>query len=241
VSDQDHTRRPPQFTVRTALVAMTFVALAFGWYVSMRRANLTIAQLQARARHARSESLANKFQARDLERDRSRVVRRPKGILSGANLDGANLRGISIVGDASAFQRTCFNNADRENASLSGSFQYAQFDHANLVNATLTGDATAFQRSSFVNADLSGAVLTGSFQVSSFAGAKLIGTRFLGSRVSFQGVNIDGAQFQGADLSAIHHQNLESCYFQAPPLYDEKTRFPDGFDPVAQLWGRATK
>jgi uncharacterized protein YjbI with pentapeptide repeats len=229
--------RRPQFTIRAVLVAIAFLALVLGWYSAVQRAEVTIRRLSMRAMHAEAELRARKLN----DRFQDREAQRNKRVLSRANLEGVNLRNTSIAVGASAFQRACFNHSDLESASLTGgasSFQYAQFDNANLVNATLTGGGASFSLASFDNANLSGAVLTGQFQGASFAGAKLIGTQFRGSELSFQAVNIDGAQFEGADLSAIRRYDLESCFFQTPPTYDEKTRFPEGFDPVVQLWTR---
>ena len=94
---------------------------------------------------------------------------------------------------------------------------------------------SAFQLASFVNADLTGAVLTGggsSFQGSTFEGSKLVGARLLCSGASFQAVDVTGANFRGADISTLEAESLKSCYFQSPPRYDGKTKFPVGFDPV---------
>ncbi|MEI8022229.1 MAG: pentapeptide repeat-containing protein, partial [Schlesneria sp.] len=63
----------------------------------------------------------------------------------------------------------------------------------------------------------------------------------IGAKVSgnFQSVNFSGAKFEGADLSAIDRDNLASCYFKELPMYDARTKFPPGFDPVEHLWRRA--
>jgi uncharacterized protein YjbI with pentapeptide repeats len=240
--NRDRGKRRPQFTIRAALFATLLIALAFGWYLSERRADERIARLFARVNYAEAELQWSKSRNKTWSRDRSERKRPPNGVLSLAQLDGLNLRDASIVGGAGAFQRTSFNECDLENASLrgdGGAFQFARFDHANLVNIKLTGGGSSFQLASFVNADLSGAVLTGgaaSFQGATFERAKLIGTQVLCSGSSFQLVNIDGAQFQGADLSMLDGHSLESCYFKTPPKYDERTRFPAGFDPAGQFW-----
>lgn len=99
------------------------------------------------------------------------------------------------------------------------------------------GGACAFQGASFAGADLSGTELSGggsAFQNVSLEGAKLIGAKLRFGGAGFQGVNIDGAQFQGADLSTLEYFCFCSCYFDTPPAYDGKTRFPPRFDPIAQ-------
>ena len=63
----------------------------------------------------------------------------------------------------------------------------------------------------------------------------MVGARLSGS---FQGANISGARLEGADLSAVDSDDLAICNFDKPPTYDEKTKFPSGFDPVEQFWQR---
>lgn len=243
-SDQGREGRRLQFTIRTLLVATVFVALVLGWYRTYRGNQELLQQLmraQSEIWRARSE----------IQREKSRTAldQIPKGKggnrgLSAVCLDGADLRGISINGGV--FQVASFKGSDLRGATLIGggaSFQGARFDGANLANATLTGGGSSFQSASFVNADLANATLTGggaSFQAASFEGATLIDARVIVPGVTdFQCVNIDGAQFQGADLSTIDPSALESCYFETPPRYNTKTKFPEGFDPAAQGWARA--
>jgi hypothetical protein len=54
----------------------------------------------------------------------------------------------------------------------------------------------------------------------------------------FQGVNISGARLEAADLSAIARDELARCYFEEPPTYNARTKFPPGFDPVERSWRR---
>jgi hypothetical protein len=227
-SDRDTRPRRLQFTIRSALLVTAVVALVLGWYRGQRRND----ELLQRLWRAQSEI--------SLQNSRTALYETPKnqafgeGGLSLACLDGANLRGMSISGGS--FQRASFKKSDLRGTTLVGggsSFQGAQFDNANLAKATLTGEDASFQLASFVGADLTGAVLMGSFQGASFQGAKLIGARVV---AHFQAVNIDQAQFQQADLSRIDPRALESCYFDTPPRYDEKTKFPDGFNPARQGW-----
>ncbi len=235
--NQNTAHRPMQFTIRTALLAMLAVALAFGWYKTVVHEQLRNEELSRLLRLAQSE-IRN-------ARTRAKFDERPKGEISATSdlsevrFDGASLRGISISGGG--FQGSSFKNCDLRDATLIGggcSFQASWFDGANLTNATLTGAGSSFQLASFAGADLSGAVLTGNLQGASFEGAKLIGARIVTTGVGFQGANIDAAQFQGADLSLLDAHSLEGCYFNTPPLYDEKTLFPSGFAPAAQGWTR---
>jgi uncharacterized protein YjbI with pentapeptide repeats len=228
--------RRPQFTIRTAFLAMLVLALAFGWYKSAVVVERKNEKLKQRLDSAHSEIQS--------ARTRAEFERRLKGKVSGNRglssvcLDRMDLRGISING--ALFQFASFKNCDLRDTTLTGgpsSFQGTQFDGANLADANLTGEGASFQFASFVNADLSGATVSGNLQCASFEGAKLIGARVIvTSPVDFQSVNIDGAQFQGADLSTIDSSSLESCYFDRPPRYDTKTEFPAGFDPKSQGW-----
>lgn len=235
-ADQNIEGRRPQFSIRTALLVFLIVALVFGWYKSVVEVHRKNEELQWQLLRAHSEI--------ETAKSRAEFAQRPKRRLSSkfgpsiVSFEGMNLRGISISG--AQFQGSSFKDCDLRDATLIGggaSFQGAQFDGANLTNATLTGGGASFQQASFVGADLSGAVLTGNLQGASFERAKLVGARVIVfSPVEFQCANIDGTHFQAADLSAIAPNALESCYFNAPPLYDEKTKFPAGFDPKAQGW-----
>jgi uncharacterized protein YjbI with pentapeptide repeats len=155
------------------------------------------------------------------------------------DLEGTNLKGMTLKIPSNSFQKASFRNCDLKGATLEGAgaaFQLSRFDGAQLAGATLTGGGAAFQGSSFVGADLTGAILTGgsvSFQSATFASANLEGAKLSGS---FQAATIDSARFEGADLSGIASQDLASCIFGTPPTYDGKTIFPDGFDPVANMW-----
>lgn len=233
-SCQGGERRRLQFSIRTALFTMLFVALSLGSY-RVYRENMVLLR---RLSQAHSETQLQKLRTRIGEVPQGKVVG-----LSTVCLDGAYLHGMSIIGGM--FQSTSFKGSDLSGTTLTGgaaSFQGARFDSANLTNATLTGGGASFQVASFVNADLTKATLTGgasSFQGASFEGAKLIDARVVVSGAGdFQSVNIDGAQFQGADLSTINPRSLESCYFDTSPCYNKKTRFPSGFDAAAQGWVR---
>lgn len=215
-----------------------FVALALGWFASLRSAARERRQHEQLLRYAEEELR----RARDELRDRMRGPRpdRARSFWE-AELEGSNLAGMTLASDGNAFQRASFRNCLLEGATLEGgvsSFQLARFDAAKLARARLKGGGASFQASSFVGADLTGATLSGgpaSFQGASFEGAVLVGATLSGS---FQAVNLSGARFEAADLSMIAGNDLASCYFKEPPTYDARTKFPPGFDPVERLWRR---
>jgi uncharacterized protein YjbI with pentapeptide repeats len=185
------------------------------------------AKLQIRLAESRAEILANATSQRSL---------RDKRMSARGGFEGIDLRGAVIEAGISAFQKSVFDYSDLSNASLTGggsSFQGASFYKATLKNAKLAGGGSSFQLANFESADMTGAVLTGNLQGVSLRNAECVGTTIKGS---FQGANIDGVQFQSADLSALRSEDLASCYYDAPPTYDANTKFPNGFDPVANGW-----
>jgi uncharacterized protein YjbI with pentapeptide repeats len=217
------------------LLLMLLSATLLGWHSSVRNARRWLLVQENQLRYAEEELR----RARDELHDRDRVKSDRTRVLFQASLDGALLRGVIIVHPKNAFQRCSFQDCDLQDATLQGgvaSFQLARFDRANLKNAKLTGGNAAFQAATFVGADLTGAVLAGgpsSFQLSSFENATLNRARLVGS---FQASNVSGAHFEGADLSALDGADLVTCYFQEPPTYDGKTKFPIAFDPRALQW-----
>lgn len=237
----------PRFTIRAALGATLLAALACGWYSSLQRQSTKVSQLAAELAYAQAELARSLSSAPSPKWTLAGNASHSDRVLWLAKLDGTNLRATQIQSGDSAFQFTLFADCDLRGATLVGeaaAFQGARFDRAKLAKATLTGGNAAFQHASFAHADLSGAVLTGgasAFQGASLEGAKLVGAQVKCSGPSFQGVNIDGTQFQGADLSSLDRDSLASCFFKTPPRYDEKTRFPAGFDPAAHDWARAAK
>lgn len=68
-----------------------------------------------------------------------------------------------------------------------------------------------------------------------------MGAKFERRGLSLEVLRIDGAQFQGADLSQVDAAVLANWTFQRPPVYDDRTRFPAGFDPAARRWTRRRK
>jgi uncharacterized protein YjbI with pentapeptide repeats len=222
------------------LMLMALIAALLGWRSAVNRGELQLAQQAGRLQYA-EEELAR---ARDALNDRRRIMPDKTRVLWQARLAGANLSELTLASTSNAFQRASFADCNLEKAVLKGgssSFQLACFDNANLAGAKLTGGGASFQGATFVGANLQGAVLSGaggSFQQASFENATLVGARLAGS---FQLANISGADFAGADLSALGAEDLASCYFKEPPTYDERTKFPAGFDPRARLWRKTSK
>ena len=240
-NNQNAGERRLQFSIRDALAVTIIVALAFGWHASTQRAEREMARLARQQAFAGLNKQGSDSRERLLKSMRTSGKTAQDGIFSGVDLSGAILRSATIDGRNNAFQGTVFNHCDLRDASLTGSFQGAWFDNADLINAKLTGGSSSFQLSSFVNANLTGATLVGgpsSCQGSTFQGATLIGTRIVCSGASFQAVNIDAANFRHADLSTLEAESLKSCYFKTPPTYDDKTRFPKGFDASLEGWRR---
>lgn len=230
----------PRFSIQTLLMLILLLATLFGWYSSSQRVETQLREQEVRLRYAVEEL----ERSRDELRDRDRRLEDKTRVLWQTNFDGAQLSGATIASLSNAFQRASFNDCQLENATLEGgtsAFQLAKFDRAKLTNAKLTGGGASFQAATFVDADLKGAVLTGagsSFQGASFENANLAQAKLVGS---FQSVNISGAHLEGADLSALDSDSIGSCYFKDPPTYDDQTKFPADFDPVAKLWKRISR
>jgi hypothetical protein len=233
-----------KFSLRDLLMAMMIVAIFLGWRASRQNSERRIAALQRQIQYAKS---AEEWDKKRLRTHANRNPYHSQGLLAGANLENASLNGSTLVGEYFAFRRTVFNGANLQNATLTGgeaAFEGARFFRAYLKRAKLTGGSRAFHLASFIDADLSGAVLEGgalSFMGATFQRARLIGARVAGSGDSFQDVDIDAANFRAADLSALASESLKSCFFQTPPLYDAKTKFPFGFNPIDQGWKKHSK
>jgi uncharacterized protein YjbI with pentapeptide repeats len=237
----------PRFTIASLLILMLVVALLLGWRRSIETARQ---QLAEREIHIAKQGKVLEFAEAELERARDQLgdlrkaQRDATRVLYGSMFEGATLAGATLASPENAFQRTSFAGSDLERATLQGgtaSFQVANFDGAQLAGAKLRGDNASFQGATFVGADLSGADLAGgpsSFQQASFENANLTGVKMAGS---FQLANLSGTNFAGADLSALNGDDLASCYFRDAPQYDGSTKFPAGFDPVAQAWRRASE
>lgn len=231
-------RRLPRFSMRGLILLVLLAALGLGWFSSQQRAERERRQQEQRLRYAEEELR----RARDDLQDMARGARpdRARSFWE-ADLEDSNLAGMTIASRDNAFQGASFRNCRLQGATLEGgvaSFQLARFDGAKLGKAHLKGGGASFQGSSFVQADLTGATLAGgwsSFQNASFEGAVLVGATLSGN---FQAVNISGAKFEAADLSGIGRDDLADCYFNDPPTYNARTKFPAGFDPVERSWRR---
>lgn len=159
--------------------------------------------------------------------------------------DSADLTEARLTGSA-AFQKASFKHAKLAGATFDGgvaSFQKARFDDANLVGARLVGGGSSFQEASFAQANLTGALLKGegtALQLVNLDGANCTDLQVIctSAAAAFQVASLNDTRFAGADLSSLAWQSLKSCVFDSrhPPSYDDRTRFPDGFDPVKQGW-----
>ena len=246
-------RRKFRFSIREVMLTMLALALTIGWYRSAQRAEGRYRQLLNRQMNA--DFLARAEQSRAKVREELRVKNKPEGQSGNLRIENANLQGIVLNAAGDPLHKAWFVNCNLDNAVLSGGFQIAHFDLSNLRRGRLSG---SFQVASFSGADLSGAILNGNFQGATFVDANLshatlngggvsfqgasleratlAGAQLIGGRADFGGMNIDGADFRATDLSNMHAQALESCSFEAPPLYDNQTKFPSGFSPVDFGW-----
>jgi len=132
--------------------------------------------------------------------------------LSGANLSGANLERAYLIG-------ADLTDADLSNANLTD----ANLLEANLANAD-------FENSKMVGANLSGTILKGAnlnyadLTVASLGNADLQNATLRGALLytDLREADLRGADLSGADLSGAY---LVSA------IYDEKTSWPDDFNP----------
>jgi hypothetical protein len=132
--------------------------------------------------------------------------------LSGAALDGAELRDL-------AFPQANCDGASLANARLDDSdFRHASFRKADLTEAALYNGR-------FRDADFTGACLTGCF------GAHASFRRATFKDASLAGADLGRADLCGADLSSA---DLTGAQLEGA-RYDEKTRFPRGFQPPKQM------
>jgi hypothetical protein len=105
---QTTSERRSQFTIRTALLAMLVLAMAFVWYKSAVVTERKNDGLMQRLYRAHSEIRNAKSRAEFDQRAKGSMSGR-RG-LSNVRLDGMNLRGISING--ALFQVSSFKNCD---------------------------------------------------------------------------------------------------------------------------------
>lgn len=225
-----------RISIRGMITLICVMAVVLAWLGNEMRLDALIRNYRRQAEYAMAE--LRRAQVELAQSQRAKRVDRSRPFWE-MDLEGTKLAGMTLKIPANSFQRASFRKCDLRKATLEGgaaAFQLAKFDGARLSEAILTGGGASFQASTFVGADLSGAVLSGgstSFQTASFESANLTGAKLSGS---FQSANIDSARFEGADLSAIASQDLASCIFSNPPTYDDKTLFPQGFDPANNEW-----
>jgi uncharacterized protein YjbI with pentapeptide repeats len=112
-------------------------------------------------------------------------------------------------------------------------FAHAEFEQCDLADANMKGAifgaGTKFYRCTLNGADLQGA---------DFAGATIDSVNFRGADLrnvkglrNVQKVNFQRADLRGADLSKIRQPLVEIEWDDA--IYDAKTKFPAGFNPVS--------
>ena len=159
----------------------------------------------------------------------SEVDRQTAGPFRGLSLSGLKLDGIQLTGylrhldfEGTDFSRSSLVRAGLQHARVNGcSFEdadlsevlgiFATFHSANLQSAKLVGARVT--RATFRNANLQGADLTG---------AEVLGTNF-----------------SSADLRRATLVGLQTGDYQGVPTrFDERTQFPDGFEP-GDGWRRA--
>ncbi len=226
-----------RFSIQSLLTIILVVALLCGWISTLQSIDRIRKRYEQQLEYSNGELVRSKEQLQYLQRgkrpDRNRFFWE-------AELEGSNLAGMTIASDGNAFQLASFRACNLEGARLRGgtaSFQRASFDEAKLKGAALSGEGAS--GATFVGADLTGATLSGgwgAFADASFENAILVEAKWAGS---FERANISGVKFEGADLSAIVADNLISCYFDVPPVYDSRTKFPSGFEPTQHRWQMA--
>ncbi|WP_247537266.1 pentapeptide repeat-containing protein [Ralstonia pseudosolanacearum] len=135
--------------------------------------------------------------------------------------DGEHIKAVYVEPDASGFEGAdlCGVCAPLIQNLRGVSFRHATLYWANLCGADLSG-------CDFEGADLSGAAL----QDARFVGANLRDAKLardnLGGATKLQGADLTGAQLHGTDLRGAE--------------YDDKTKFPVGFDPTSLYTSQVT-
>lgn len=128
-------------------------------------------------------------------------------------LEGAALGGLRLR--CADFTRTVLAKANLAGSDL----EDANFTRSNLAQADLSGAnliRANFSSSALISANLSGADL---------ASANLKNANLFEANLSE--ANLEGARLSGADLVGADMSNAEL----ADAVYDEGTRWPEGFDP----------
>ncbi len=159
---------------------------------------------------------------------------------SEANLQEADFSRTTLRSGSNPSAETPFTNFSRAildrarliNADLSECY----FDETSLRGALLIG--SGIRGSLFAEAKLDDAMMQqvdgvdATFDRASLTAANLNGARLRGA--SFVGANLKGASLQAAQLHGVNFRDavLEGASLHAAG-YDDETRWPDGFDPVA--------
>ena len=157
----------------------------------------------------------------------------------GCNLRGANLTEADLIGadlSGAYLTRANLTRAKLRDANLSGAdLIRADLTEADLIRADLIGAdlmEANFTRADLRDANLSGADLIGA----DLTGAYLSGAYLSGADLS--GANLTEADLIGADLykADLIRADLTGTDLSGADLreaiYDDKTMFPEGFDPV---------
>lgn len=143
-----------------------------------------------------------------------------EGGLADARLDHAVLRGADL--ELADLARAVLSDADLAGADLAG----ADLGGADLTRASLV-DARANEAADFSEATLRGTDLGGAFlRTARFDRAILAGASL--ARADLYHATLRGADLSGADLSAARHLDAADL---TDAHYDDRTRWPAGFDP----------
>jgi hypothetical protein len=141
--------------------------------------------------------------------------------LPGANLVGAKLTGVNLT-------QANLYGANLARATLVEAILIA----VNLTEANLTGSAEAeVEGYDTVSAEAKPPVdVSAVGPGANLTGAKLSGARLIGANMT--GANLTAATLYTADLSGADLTDADLT-LTAGALYDDQTRWPDGFDPKA--------
>lgn len=157
-----------------------------------------------------------------------------------AHLDRADLRGAVL--NFAKLNGTKLNSADLRGTTLRGAtltgakLNFAELNEAKLDLAKLNG-ATLFL-ATLNGADLRGAKLTGAemtgaklllaeLNEADLRGAEMTGAELNGATLT--GAKLNGATLTGAELTGAKLDD----HYAGSPIYDEHTKFPEGYDPEA--------
>lgn len=163
--------------------------------------------------------------------------------LEGTDLRGANLKNASLA--SSYLIKAHLNHASLQYANL----EHVKMSNANLSNASLKGAymvSAMLQKTILVEAHLEEATLVNALlQMANMEKAHLEGADLRSATLSganLKNAHLEGAhletallndtQLEGAHLEGAHLKktNLEKAHLEGA-FYDEKTVFPEGFDP----------